>query len=135
MKKKNQNIELVKDDEILREEAMCDGPAKILDGLELRPITALSVSWMQRNEIFGDSKDMIWKSAAFAFLHSAPFSAIRQVVNDKSAFIDAVDVWIERNLSHHLQTTELATAMNEAFTRYMSAASEVLGSKGSAPGN
>ena len=135
MKKKNQNIELVKDDEILREEAMCDGPAKILDGLELRPITALSVSWMQRNEIFGDSKDMIWKSAAFAFLHSAPFSAIRQVVNDKSAFIDAVDVWIEKNLSHHLQTTELATAMNESFTRYMSAASEVLGSKGSSPGN
>lgn len=135
MKKKNQNIELVKDDEIFREEAMCDGPAKILGGLELRPITALSVSWMQRNEIFGDSKDMIWKSAAFAFLHSAPFSAIRQVVNDKSAFIDAVDVWIEKNLDHHLQTTELATAMNEAFTRYMSAASEVLGSKGSAPGN
>lgn len=134
MKKKNQNIELVKDDEILREEGMRDGPTKVM-GLELRPITALSVSWMQRNEIFGDSKDMIWKSAAFAFLHSAPFSAIRQVVNDKSAFIDAVDVWIEKNLDHHLQTTELATAMNEAFNRYMAAASEIIGSKGTASGN
>ena len=135
MKKKTNNNELIKDDEILREEAMCDGSTNILDGLELRPITALSVSWMQRNEIFSDTKDMIWKSSAFAFLHSAPFSAIRQVVNDKAAFIDAVDVWIEKNLSHHLQTTELATAMNAAFTRYMAAASEVLGSKGSAPGN
>ena len=135
MKKKPVDIELVKDDEILREEAMCDGPAKILGNLEMRPITALSVSWMQRNEIFNDAKDMIWKSSAFAFLHSAPLSAIRQVVNDKSDFMDAVDVWIEKNLTHHLQTTELATAMNAAFTRYMAAASEVLGSKGSAPGN
>jgi hypothetical protein len=135
MKKKTADIELVKDDEILREEAMCDGPAKILDNLELRPITALSVSWMQRNEIFSDAKDMIWKSAAFAYLHSAPKSEIRRVVNDREAFMDAVDVWIEKNLDHHLQTTELATAMNAAFTRYMAAASEVLGSKGTAPGN
>ncbi len=135
MKKKPADIELVKDDEILREEAMCDGPAKILGNLELRPITALSVSWMQRNEIFSDSKDMIWKSAAFAFLHSAPKAEVRRVVNDRDAFTDAVDVWIEKNLDHHLQSTELATAMNDAFTRYMSAASEVLGSKGTAPGN
>lgn len=135
MKKKTADIELVKDDEILREEAMCDGPAKILGGLELRPITALSVSWMQRNEIFSDSKDMIWKSAAFAYLHSAPKSDIRRVVNDREAFMEAIDTWIDKNLSHHLQSAELATAMNEAFTRYMSAASEVLGSKGSAPGN
>jgi hypothetical protein len=134
MKKKTADIELVKDDEILREEAMTDGPTKVM-GLEMRPITALSVSWMQRNEIFADSKDMIWKSAAFAFLHSAPKSEIRRVVNDREAFIDAVDVWIEKNLDHHLQTTELATAMNAAFSRYMAAASEVLGSKGSAPGN
>ena len=135
MKKKPADIELVKDDEILREESMCDGHAKILGGLELRPITALSVSWMQRNEIFSDSKDMIWKSAAFAYLHSAPKSDIRRVVNDREAFMEAVDSWIDKNLCHHLQSTELATAMNEAFTRYMSAASEVLGSKGSAPGN
>jgi hypothetical protein len=134
MKKKTADIELVKDDEILREEAMADGPTRVM-GLEMRPITALSVSWMQRNEIFSDAKDMIWKSAAFAYLHSAPKSEIRRVVNDREAFMDAVDVWIEKNLDHHLQTTELATAMNEAFTRYMAAASEVLGSKGTAPGN
>ena len=134
MKKKPANIELVKDDEILREEGIADGPTSVA-GIEMRPITALSVSWMQRNEIFSDGKDMIWKSAAFAYLHSAPKSDIRRVVNDKDAFMDAVDSWIDKNLSHHLQTTELATAMNDAFTRYMSAASEVLGSKGSAPGN
>lgn len=133
--KKNKNIELVKDDEILREEAMGDGITKILDNLEMRPITALSVSWMQRNEIFSESKDMIWKAAAFAFLHSESYSVIRQVVNDRQDFIDAVDVWIEKRLTHHFQAAELATAMNEAFTRYMSAASEVLGSKGSSPGN
>jgi hypothetical protein len=134
MKKKTADIELVKDDEILREEGMTDGPTKVM-GLEMRPITALSVSWMQRNEIFSDSKDMIWKSAAFAFLHSAPRAKVRSVVNDRESFTQAVDEWIDENIQHHLQTTELATAMNAAFTRYMAAASEVLGSKGTAPGN
>ena len=134
MKKKTADIELAKDDEILREEAMTDGPTKVM-GLEMRPITALSVSWMQRNEIFSDSKDMIWKSAAFAFLHSAPRAKVRSVVNDRESFTQAVDEWIDENIQHHLQTTELATAMNVAFNRYMAAASEVLGSKGSAPGN
>jgi hypothetical protein len=134
MKKKPVNIELVKDDEILREEGMADGPTRIA-GLELRPITALSVSWMQRNEVFSDAKDLIWKTCAFAFLHSAPKAEIRAVVNDKAAFAEAVDEWIDENISHHLQTGEIATGMNAAFQRYASSASEVLGAKGSAAGN
>ena len=134
MKRKNQNIELAKDDEILREEGMAEGAAKAA-GIDLRPITALSVSWMQRNEVFSDTKDLIWKTCAFAYLHSAPFTEIRSSVNDKSAFIDAVDCWIEKNISHHLETGEIASAMNAAFQRYSASASEVLGSKGSASGN
>jgi hypothetical protein len=134
MKRKNQNIELVKDDEILREEGMADGPMKI-SGIELRPITALSVSWMQRNEVFSDAKDLIWKTCAFAFLHSAPKPEIRAVVNDKTAFAEAVDEWIDENISHHLQTGEIATGMNAAFQRYSASASELLNSKGSAAGN
>ena len=134
MKKKPANIELAKDDEILREEGMADGPMKI-SGIELRPITALSVSWMQRNEVFSDAKDLIWKTCAFAFLHSAPKAEIRAVVNDKEAFAEAVDEWIDENISHHLQTGEIASGMNAAFQRYSSSASEVLGAKGSASGN
>jgi hypothetical protein len=134
MKRKNQNMELVKDDEILREEGMAEGPIEIA-GIELRPITALSVSWMQRNEVFSDTKDLIWKTCAYAYLHSAPKPEIRAVVNDKIAFTDAVDEWIDENISHHLQTGEIATGMNAAFQRYASSASEVLGSKGSGSGN
>jgi hypothetical protein len=134
MKRKNQNIELVKDDEILREEGMADGPMKI-SGIELRPITALSVSWMQRNEVFSDAKDLIWKTCAFAFLNSAPKAEIRAVVNDKAAFAEAVDEWIDENISHHLQTGEIASGMNAAFQRYSASASELLNSKGSASGN
>ena len=135
MKRKNQqNIELVKDDEILREEGMADGPIKI-DGAELRPITALTISWMQRNQVFSDEKDLIWKTCAFAFLHSVPMVEIRAVVNDKSLFLDAVDEWIEENVSHHLQTGKIANAMNAAFQRYSASASELLNSKGSAAGN
>jgi hypothetical protein len=132
--KKTKNAELIKDDEILREEGMADGPMKI-SGIELRPITALSVSWMQRNEVFSDAKDLIWKTCAFAFLHSAPKPEIRAVVNDKAAFAEAVDEWIDENISHHLQTGEIATGMNAAFQRYSASASELLNSKGSASGN
>ncbi len=134
MKKKPANIELVKDDEILREEGMADGPAKIA-GIELRPITALSVSWMQRNDVFSDTKDLIWKTCAYAYLHSAPKSDIRAVVNDKAAFAEAVDEWIDENISHHFQTGEIATGMNAAFQRYSASASEILGAKGSGSGN
>jgi hypothetical protein len=134
MKRKNQNMELVKDDEILREEGMAEGPIEIA-GIELRPITALSVSWMQRNEVFSDAKDLIWKTCAYAYLHSAPKPEIRAVVNDKIAFTDAVDEWIDENISHHLQTGEIATSMNAAFQRYSSSASEILGAKGSGSGN
>jgi hypothetical protein len=134
MKRKNQNIELIKDDEILREEGMADGPM-IVAGIELRPITALSVSWMQRNEVFADSKDLIWKTCAYAYLHSAPKAEIRAVVNDKAAFAEAVDEWIDEHISHHLQTGEIAGGMNAAFQRYAASASEVLNSKGSGSGN
>ena len=135
MKKKPTDIELVKDDEILREEAMCDGPAKILGGLELRPVVAQTVSWMQRNEVFSGEKDMIWKVAAFAFLHSAPMSEIRAVVNDKAAFIDAVDSWIGEHMSHHRETTVISAAMDSAFARYNASSSEIAEAKGSGLGN
>jgi hypothetical protein len=110
---------------------MEDG-TKEFNGIEFRPVTALSVSWMQRNQIFSDEKDLIWKGAAFAFLHCEPFTKIRGVVNDKSAFIDAVDVWIERNVKHHSLVDGLAEIMNDSFRTYMAAATK---SEGSGSGN
>lgn len=132
--RKKQNDELVKDDEILREEAMADGN-KLVAGREYRPVTALTVSWMQRNDVFNDKKDMIWRASAFAFLHSEPLPAIRAVVNDREDFSNAVDSWIEKNITHHLSVVEMSKAMNSAFDLYMSAASEIATPKASAPGN
>jgi hypothetical protein len=123
MKIKNQNNELIKDDEILREEAMSDGPM-LVSGLELRPITALSVSWMQRNNIFSDNMDLIWKSAAFAYLHSTPLAEIRAVVNNRAEFTDAVDSWIQKHIVHHNEISEITEVMNVAFKRYQSGISE-----------
>lgn len=133
---KKQKPEYEKDDEILREEGITDGTKTII-GIDFRPVTALSVSWMHRNEIFSDKKDLIWKSAAFAFLHSAPFPAIRSVVNDKTTFIDAVDVWIEKNISHHTELDAVGVAMNDGFKAYAASASHPVGNgqKGSASGN
>ena len=133
MKIKNQNNELIKDDEILREEAMSDGPM-LVSGLELRPITALSVSWMQRNNIFSDNMDLIWKSAAFAYLHSTPLAEIRAVVNNRAEFTDAVDSWIQKHIVHHNEISEITEVMNVAFKRYQSGISEPT-KKGSATGN
>jgi len=119
MKKTKQN-QLIKDDEILRIEGATENKREF-HKWEFRPITALTVSWMQRNDIFGDKFDLIWKSAAYAFLHSAPFTKIRSVVNDRELFSDAVDLWISENLIHHNEIAMISEDMNEAFKRYSSA--------------
>ena len=128
--KKNKDNELQKDDEILRIQAMEDGP-KIVNGRTLRPITALTISWMQRNEVFSGNMDLIWKSAAFAYLHSEPYSAIRSVVNDKESFVNAVDSWIEKNMIHHLEISAMTDAMNAAFELYNASATESKAGTGS----
>jgi hypothetical protein len=113
---------------------MTDGN-KLVAEREYRPVTALTVSWMQRNDVFNDKKDMIWRASAFAFLHSEPLPAIRAVVNEREDFSNAVDSWIEKNITHHLSVVEMSKAMNSAFDLYMSAASELATPKASAPGN
>jgi hypothetical protein len=131
--KKTKNNELEKDDEILRIQAMEDGE-KLLLGKKMRPISALSVSWMQRNNVFGEKRDLIWKSSAFAYLHCEDFSKIRTVINDQESFTEAVDIWIERNVTHHFEINDIADAMNKAFTSYMSSATSNSGT-GSGSGN
>ena len=122
--KKNRDME--KDDDILREEGMTEGPMKFGD-LELRPITAKSLSWMQRNQVFADDKDLIWKSAAFAFLHSAPRSEIQKSVNDRGEFLNAVDDWMDENVVHHSELNPVALIMTKAFERYAASSSETSG--------
>ena len=119
MKKNKQTSEMIKDDEVARFQGIEDGKKKLHKWI-FRPITALTISWIQRNHIFAEEHDLIFKSAAFAFLHTAPYSEIRKVVNNKSAFVDAVDMWIEKNISHHDEISVIATEMNEAFDRYSS---------------
>ena len=128
--KKTQNTDLVKDDEILRIQAMEDGPKKV-NGRILRPITALTISWMQRNEVFSGDMDPVWKAAAFTFLHSEPMSTIRGVVNDRATFINAVDSWIENNMIHHLEISAMTDAMNAAFELYNASATESKAGSGS----
>tara|TARA_R110000868_G_scaffold121712_1_gene322791 strand:- start:601 stop:999 length:399 start_codon:yes stop_codon:yes gene_type:complete len=131
--KKTKNNELEKDDEILRIQAMEDGEKLIL-GKKMRPVSALSVSWMQRNNVFAETRDLIWKASAFAYLHCEDFSKIRAVINNQSSFTDAVDVWIEKNVVHHFEINAIADAMNKAFQVYMSSASSKEGT-GSGSGN
>jgi hypothetical protein len=131
MKTKNQNTETEIDDDELRIQGITEGP-KLVAGRELRPITALTISWMQRNKFFAPDKDNIWKSAAFMFLHSEPFTKIRSVVNDRAAFLDAVDIWIEKNMPDQRTVRAMATDMDQAFNLYMAATSH---SEGTESGN
>ena len=134
MKQKTKNTdtdELTTDDEILRIQGMEDGPKKIA-GRELRPISALTLSWMQRNKFFDPGWDLIWKCAAFTLLHSEPIPKIRSIVNDRAAFLEAVDVWIEKNILHRDDVQTLSKAMDEAFELYMAASTH---SQGTATGN
>jgi hypothetical protein len=123
MKKTKQHIdpEFVKDDELIRIQAIEDGEKKV-GNWTFRPMTALTVSWMQRNNVFGENRDMIWKAGAFAFLHSETFAKIREVVNDTDEFTDAVDCWIEENITGGpAMIAKLSKAMNDAFEYYMAA--------------
>lgn len=115
--------ELNTDDEVIREIAMTDGPKKV-SKFKLRPVDALSLSWMQRNRILDETStnDMIQRTAAFAYLHTAPRSEIRSVVNNPDAFLDAVDLWIEQNIKHHAELEPLSKEMTDAFDSYMAVA-------------
>jgi small-conductance mechanosensitive channel len=122
-KKTTKNEELQTDDEALRDVGLTEGTKK-LPGLklDLRPLTALTLSWMQRNNLF-DEGDMVQKTAAYAFLHSADRSDIRAVVNDRSKFLNAVDDWMEEHVKHHAQLEPIADEMNKALQQYMAALS------------
>jgi len=113
------NDELKTDDEILREIGMTEGPRKV-SRFKLRPVTALSLSWMQRNNLFDDEfGDMLMKTAAFAFLHCEDKSKIRSVVNDRLPFLGAVDEWMDENIKHHSELEPVSQEMTDALDRYM----------------
>ena len=133
-KNKNEATELKRDDEEIRMQAMGDGKKK-LHRWNFRPITALTISWIQRNEVFSDKHDLIWKSAAYAFLHCQPFAEIRRVVNDPDAFRDAVDCWIEKNIMHHNEIEAIAAEMNSAFDLYSSSVFTSSDAEGESSGN
>ena len=118
---KKEKIELLKDDELTREKGFTEGPKQV-SKFELRPVTALSLSWLQRNKVFdGEFGDNMQRTAAFAFLHHADKLEIRSVVNDPRDFLDAVDDWIDEHITHHSELEPVATAMSEALESYMAA--------------
>ena len=115
------DTELLTDDEALRIAGMTDGPKRKV-GFTLSPLTALSLSWLQRNRIFDDGEgDMIQKTAAYAFVHTSKREEIRAVVNDRESFLDAVDNWIEKNIRHHSELEPVSQEMTDALDRYMAA--------------
>jgi hypothetical protein len=117
--------ELMTDDEALREQGMTQGDKKI-SGITIRPMTGLSLSWLQRNDVFGDNGDSMQKTAAFVYLHSEPREVIRAVVNDRNAFLNAVDDWIESNFPYHSQLSPYSDLMNESMSAYIAASSSAV---------
>jgi hypothetical protein len=112
-------LEIMTDDEALREQGMTDGPKKI-GKFKLRPMTALSLSWLQRNNVFSDDTgDSMQKTAAFVFLHTEPKESIRSVVNNKSDFANAIDDWIDSNIRHHADLEPYTTEMSKCMEVYL----------------
>lgn len=111
------NIELVKDDEVLREQGITSGNTKAARW-ELRPTCALEISWMQRNNVLQPDMDVFWRASAFAFIHSAPKADIRRSVNDHNAFLAAVDNWMDAQGPSAKEIAELSAAMRERTEEY-----------------
>lgn len=119
----NNMSELQTDDEVLRESGMTDGKRKV-GNITLRPMTALSLSWLQRNHVFDDETgDTMSKTAAFVYLHSQPKELIRAVVNNRSQFLNAVDEWIDKNIPHHSALEPYSDLMSESMNAYLAAVS------------
>ena len=129
----NTENELITDDDLLREQAMCDGP-KRASKFTLRPVTAVSLSWMLRNDVLEkESGDPIQRNAAFAYLHSVDKKEIRAVVNNREEFMDAVDQWMDENVSHHRELEAVSAEKDTALDRYM-AATTLAAHSNNAPG-
>jgi hypothetical protein len=125
MKKKNEDNEMLKDDEVLREIGMTDGP-RIVGGLEMRPITALSMSWIRRMNIFtDDTLDELIRTAAFAYLHTEEKEKIRCVIWNRDQFYNAVDEWLDEHApKHHSALEPFADAMAQAIELYSASESK-----------
>lgn len=113
------------DDESLRDQGMTEGVKNVPElRLKLRPMTPLSFSWMLRNKVFDEEcGDIMQKTAAYAFLHTADRDMIRSVVNHRDKFLDAVDEWMDSNITCDSQLATLAGDMNNAILQRMAAQS------------
>ena len=117
-------IELLTDEEALREDGMTDGPKKI-GKFKLRPMTPKSLSWCQRTKVFDDEVgDPMQKTAAYVFLHTEPDDVIRGVVNDRDKFANAVDDWIDKHVKNHITDLQpYSDEMNASIQKYLAAIS------------
>ena len=116
-----QETDLTTDDEAMREAGMTAGPKRKSKFL-LRPMTALSLSWLQRNHVFDDATgDKLQKTAAYVYLHTEPKQDIRSVVNNHQDFLEAVDVWMEAHITYHNELEPLSEEMSEAMNIYLAA--------------
>lgn len=114
------------DDEAMRIAGMTEG-AKAISRFTLRPITAISLSWMLRNNVLEtESGDTLQRKAAQAFLHTASKDLIRAVVNNRETFLDAVDQWIDENITYHTELEPLSKEMDAELDRYLAATTRAL---------
>jgi hypothetical protein len=135
MKKQNDksttNETLETDDEVLREQAMTGGP-QTLSRWELRPTAALEISWMQRNKVLSEDMDIMWRAAAFGFIHGAPKASVRGVVNDFPRFASAVDDWMEKQSPSAQEIADLQSLCLDRTNEYFASYSSQAGAKDSA---
>jgi hypothetical protein len=121
MKKTKENQDLETDDEALREAGMTTGPVK-LAGMTLRPVSILSMSWINRRGLFSeDFSEPVQQVSAFVYLHAAPEDEILDVVNDHSAFMRAVDKWMPQHFSHHEELFPFSSSMEKSINEYRAA--------------
>ena len=124
---------LERDDEVLRERGMTSGETKA-GRWTLRPTAATEVSWMQRNKVLEPVMDILWRAAAFAFIHAEPKTVVRACVNDSEEFVDAVDRWMDQFNPSADEIKTLSAAMNTRIEEWFSSSSELSGS-GQGSGN
>lgn len=117
---------LERDDEVLRERGMTSGAMKC-GRWELRPTCAPEVSWMQDNGVIVEDNGLgsIWRTSAFAFIHSAPKPEVVACVRDRDLFITSVDGWMAKNNPNGNDIKALSAVLNVRIEEWFSSSSEV----------
>lgn len=113
------------DDEILRTQAMTDGPKKI-GKFTLRPMGVETLAWMQTCGVFDEDLGNVHKLAAFVAIHTTDKKTMLPLVFNRRNFWLFMNDWLTSNISHHSELTPYEEEFERGWEAYQASVTTAL---------